>query len=370
MSQDIRDFLTPSCALLGLGEPTHREPAFTRVRNELFAQLVACGFRSITLETHRVAGLAVDEYIGGGEGSVEAVLSDGLSHGFGALEGNRDLVEWLREHNQDRPPADRVTFHGFDIETENTTAPSPRAYLEHARDYLGLDLDIAGLAGDDHRWSREEAILDPARSPGDTPEAERLRVLADDLLATLLARAPDLVAATSRAAWLRAKTHLTAGIGLLRYHRQSACPGDAHTRMTRLISARDGLMAQNLLDIRAIEARRGPTLVFAHNLHLQRSTSTIQQSDSRWNSAGAIVASVSSEPYTFIAGSLGRSTAAGLSEPEPDTYEGRLQSRFDGWGLTAADLPPAEPRAATHGYFPLDRSLLGAADAILHINGA
>src|SRR5690349_7543436 len=31
MSQDIRDFVTPSCDLLGLGEPTHQVPGFAEV---------------------------------------------------------------------------------------------------------------------------------------------------------------------------------------------------------------------------------------------------------------------------------------------------------------------------------------------------
>ncbi|MET0994597.1 MAG: erythromycin esterase family protein, partial [Mycobacterium sp.] len=42
------------------------------------------------------------------------------------------------------------------------------------------------------------------------------------------------------------------------------------TRFARLTGLRDAMMADNLLDIAAREARRGPTLVFAHNRHLQK----------------------------------------------------------------------------------------------------
>ncbi|MDQ3787907.1 MAG: erythromycin esterase family protein, partial [Actinomycetota bacterium] len=42
---DIRDFLTASTDLLAYGEPTHLEPAFGRIRNELFADLAEHGFR-------------------------------------------------------------------------------------------------------------------------------------------------------------------------------------------------------------------------------------------------------------------------------------------------------------------------------------
>ncbi|MGN5381863.1 erythromycin esterase family protein [Streptomyces lasalocidi] len=209
MTQDIRDFVTPSCDLLALGEPTHQEPAFGRVRNELFAQLVERGFRSVALETARVAALAVNDYVQGGAGSLDTVMQDGFSHGWGALAPNRQLVTWMRDHNRNRPPEERLVFHGFDTPSETYSAPSPRPYLEHARVYLDFDVDLTGLAGDDERWSRAEAVLDPAMSPGATAEAEKLRRVADDMSLSLHTRAPELIDATSRERWLRARTQLT-----------------------------------------------------------------------------------------------------------------------------------------------------------------
>ncbi|MEV6873785.1 erythromycin esterase family protein [Amycolatopsis sp. NPDC051128] len=332
---DLMDF---TAELLAFGEPTHFEPAFALLRNDLFARLAEHGFRSIALETDRVAA-----------------LDDGFTHGLGEVDANRQLVAWLREYNAnaDEP----LAFHGFDAPTEMFSAPSPRAYLEHARDYLGLDADVAALTGDDERWSRSEAILDPAASPGASAEARELRVIADDLLVALLAQAPRRTA--DREAWERAKVHATAGRGLLRYHAASAEPGDRDTRISRLAGMRAVLMAENLLDIRAVEARRGPTLVFAHNGHLRRSGS----------GAGAIVASLLGDRYAFVAGSLGHSEAIGLGDPDPGTYEGLLQRGTKTWTLTA-DIPAGRKRADTkpeRGYFGLDQELLDGADAVWHI---
>ncbi|MEU9502971.1 erythromycin esterase family protein [Streptomyces sp. NPDC048196] len=382
MSQDLRDFVSTSCELLALGEPTHLEPAFGRIRNELFSQLADHGFRSIALEIDRVTALAVNDFVQGEAGTLDAVMREGFSTDFGELLANRQLVAWMREYNENRPEAERLAFHGFDAEMENLSAPSPRRYLEYARDYLKLDLgeDLARLAGEDERWSRAEAILDPAMSVGDTAEAERLRTLADDMLVSLHARAPELIAATSRAEWWRARTHLTAGLGLLRYHKQSAQRIDESARISRLLATRDALMAQNLLDIRSIEARRGPTLVFAHNVHLQRNLSTMRMADRDldWFSAGAIVGSLLDERYTVVLSSLGSSETLGLGEPAADTYEAVLQGRTTGWGLTAAGAvtaattaTPVRARTDTtpqQGYFPLDRASLDAADAILHVS--
>ncbi|MEV4150147.1 erythromycin esterase family protein [Amycolatopsis sp. NPDC049691] len=319
---DLTDF---TAELLAFGEPTHFEPAFARIRNELFARLAEHGFRAIALETDRVAA-----------------LDGGFSHGFGEQDANQQLLDWLREYNE--TAAEPLTFHGFDAPTEMFSAPSPRTYLEHARDYLGVNVDIAALTGDDERWSRSEAILDPAASPGASAEARELRVIADDLLTALDARI-EPAARTAR-------IYAIAGLDLLRYHAASALPGDRDTRIARLAEARAVIMARNLLDIHG--SQPGRTLVFAHNAHLG-------------SGAGAIVASRLGDRYAFIAGSLGHSEALGLGEPHPDTYEGHLQRRTDGWQLTA-DLPAGRTRDdADYRYAPLTRELLAAADAILHV---
>lgn len=356
MSQDIRDHVTPSTELLALGEPTHRVHTFAHVRNQLFVQLVDLGFRSIALETDRVAALAVNDYVRDATGTLDQVMKDGFTHEFGEWDANRELVAWMREHNAHHP-ADPLTFHGFDAPMETMSAPSPRPYLEHARDFLGLSYDIAGVAGDDDRWSRVEAVMDPAMSPGATPEAEQLRSWGDSMLAML-----DPAEAGVR-------THLTAGLGLLRYHRLLAQPLDPTVRYSRMSATRDGLMARNLLDIRGLEA--APTLVHAHNAHLQRRPSTWAEFDLSWTGAGAVVSALLGDRYTVIAGSLGRSASMELPDPAPDTYEGALQRRIDGWALTSA--PEGRGRTDTtpqQGYRALDHEVLDGADAVLHISDA
>ncbi|MEU8501938.1 erythromycin esterase family protein [Streptomyces lavendulae] len=374
MRKDFHDLPVASCAVLALGEPTHREPAFGWVRNELFVQLAHLGFRSIALEVDRVAALRVDDFVRGGDGDLDAVMREGFSHDFGNMEPNRRLVAWMRDHNARLPPEEQLTFHGFDTPTETTSAPSPRRCLEYARDYLGLDLDLASLLGADEQWSRTEAVMDPAMSVGATPEAEQLRSLADDMFIRLHADAAQRIAQTSRTEWLRARTHLTAGLGLLRYHWQAAQHLEHNARLSRLFATRDALMAQNLLDIRSIEGRRGATLVSAHNVHLQRTPSSWSLGNLcvNWPGAGTIVAPLLGEQYIFVVGSLGRSEAIELGDPEPGTYESRLQDRVPDWALaptgTVADAPVRTDTTPQQGYFPLDRATLETADAVLHVS--
>ncbi|MFI6097156.1 erythromycin esterase family protein [Lentzea sp. NPDC051213] len=362
MSQDIREFFSPFTELLAFGEPTHLEHAHTWVRNELFEQLAGLGFRSITMETCRIRGILVDDYVKGGPGDLDTVMKEGFSHSFGEWPANRELVAWMREYNSDKPAEDRLSFHGFDVQNETTSAPSPRTYLEHARDYLGLDVD---LTIDDEKWSREEAVLDLTQSPGRSPEAIRLREIGTAMLKQLHARK------STDDAWVRAETYLTAGLSLLRYHRECAEPNPLGVRLNRLCAMRDGVMARNLLEIRRIEAGRGPTFAFAHNAHLQRTSSSMEMAGERieWFSAGALVAPVLGDQYTVIAGTLGRNDTFGLGEPDKDTLEGALQARFTTWGITA-DKPTGQHRTDTTqvmGYFPLDQHLLDGVDALLHV---
>jgi erythromycin esterase-like protein len=364
MSQDIREFISPFTELLAFGEPTHLEHAHTWVRNELFEQLAALGYRSIALESCRVRGMLVDDYVRGGPGDLDTVMKEGFSHNFGERwPANRELVAWMREYNADKEDAERLSFYGFDFQTETTSAPSPRPYLEHARDYLGEDVD---LTTDDEKWGRDEAVLDLTKSPGKSEEAIRLREIGTGLLRRLHART------TNRdEAWYRAETHLTAGLSLLRYHRECAEPNPLGVRLNRLCQMRDGVMARNLLEIRRIEAGRGPTFVFAHNAHLQRTNSSMEMAGERieWFSAGALVAPILGDQYTVIAGTLGRNDSFGLGEPDKDTLEGQLQSRFTTWGMTG-DKPEGNLREDTKlemGYFPLDQHLLAGVDALLHV---
>ncbi|GAA4911924.1 erythromycin esterase-like protein [Stackebrandtia albiflava] len=375
MTRRIQEFLAPSCELLAYGEPTHLEPAFGRIRNTLFTQLVALGFRSVAVESDRAAALVVDDFVRRGHGTLDEVMRDGFSHGFGAVQANRDLVVWMRDHNEHLPEAERLAFHGFDASVETMSAPSPRRHLEPARHLLGFDVDFADLLGDDERWSRTEAVMDAAESPGATPEAVRAAVLADDMLTDLYTRAPELIAATSPREWTVARTHLVAAIGLLRYHRRAADPGAPDARWNRMCATRDALMAQNLLDIRRIESPRGGTLVFAHNLHLQRNVSDMDMGPMHmhWNGAGAILSPLLGDAYRFVAGSLGRSDGIGLAEPPGATVEAALQDRVTDWGILPAGTVPDGDVRTDHvpeqGYFPLEAATVHGADLVLHVSG-
>jgi erythromycin esterase-like protein len=368
--------------LLALGEPTHGEDALLDLRNELFRQLVEQeGYRTIAIESDCVMGLVVDDYVVSGAGTLDEVMEHGFSHGWGASAANRELVRWMRAHNDGRPASERLRFAGFDGPLEITGAASPRQALTALHGYLSARVDadllpctaetLDRLLGADERWTDPAAMTDPSRSVGQSAEARELRLLADDLVALLDAQTPYLIAATSRDDWDRARLYGRTATGLLRYHFWMA---DASpSRMTRLVGLRDRMMADNLLAV----AERGPALVHAHNGHLQRDRSTMRMGGLplEWWSAGALVSARLGEGYAFVATALGTIRHRGVGTPPPDTVEGLLYALpedrcvVDAPRLAAAlgDTRPAPRVSPWFGYAPLDPAHLADSDGIVFV---
>ncbi|GAA2627724.1 erythromycin esterase family protein [Dactylosporangium fulvum] len=371
--------------LLALGEPTHGEDVLLELRNDLFRQLVEQeGYRTIAIESDCMMGLVVDDYVTSGSGILDDVMERGFSHEWGAFAANRELVRWMRAYNTGRAASEQVRFAGFDGPLETAGAASPRQALTALHAYLTARVDtgllpcttdtLDRLLGADDRWTNPAAMTDPSRSVGRTPEATELRLLADDLVALLDAQTPHLIAASAPDEWDRALLYGRTAAGLLRYHFWTAdtSPG----RMARLLGVRDSMMAANLLAL----ADRGPTLVNAHNGHLQRDKSSMRMGGRpvEWWSAGAIVSAHLGEAYAFLATALGTIRHRGVDTPPPDTIEGLLYALpeerciVDARRLATAlaDMTPAARVSPWFGYAPLDPAHVAGTDGIVFVKDA
>ncbi|WP_328946186.1 erythromycin esterase family protein [Streptomyces sp. NBC_00250] len=386
--------------LLALGEPTHGEDALLDVRNELFRQLVEEeGYRTITIESDCMRGLLVDDHVTTGAGTLDEVMERGFSHGWGASAANRELVRWMRAFNDGRPVADRLRFAGFDGPLEITGAESPREALFALHGYLSTRVDtellhstctveaLDRLLGPDDRWTNPAAMMDPSGSVGQSAEATELRLLADDLVALLDAQWPHLIATSSPDDRDRARLYGRTATGLLRYHYWMA--DTSPSRMTRLVSLRDRMMADNLLAVAGVDAAavgaagsaapvdRAPVLVHAHNGHLQRNKSTMRMGGLpvEWWGAGAIVSAQLGAEYAFLATALGTIRHQGVDTPPPTTLEGTLYALPENLHVvdarrltTALGDTRIEPRVSPwFGYSPLDPAHLADTDGIVFV---
>ncbi|MEV5711897.1 erythromycin esterase family protein [Actinoallomurus sp. NPDC052274] len=354
--------------LLGLGEARHFVGELGELRNELFRLLVEHeGYRSFAIESDCLMGLVVDDYITTGAGTLDDVMERGFSHRFGTAPANRELVRWMRAYNEEHD--EKLRFFGFDGPLEYW-AESPRQALTALHSLLDGPLPctretLDALLGPDDRWSNEATAMDPSQSIGQSADAQRLRLIADDLAALLDTQAPRLSAEDRDRAALYART----ATGLLRYHYWLA---DASPeRWTRLSVLRAAMMAANL---RAV-AEQGPALVFASNLHLQRNKSVMSFGDQslEWWSAGAITTAHLGDRYAFLASAFG---TVGDDAPPPGTVEGILSalpwdhSLIDARRLAEAVAKPAPRVSHDFAYFPLDPARLDVIDGVIFLKQA
>ncbi|MFD8534300.1 erythromycin esterase family protein [Streptosporangium canum] len=354
--------------LLGLGEARHFVGELGELRNEIFRHLVEHeGYRSFAIESDCLMGLVVDDHITTGAGTLDDVMERGFSHGFGEFPANRELVRWMRAYNEEHD--EKLRFFGFDGPLEYWAA-SPRQALTALHALLDGPLPctletLDTLLGPDDRWTNEATVMDPSQSIGQSAEAQRLRLIADDLVALLDTQAPRLSAEDRERAALYGRT----AVGLLRYHHWMA---DASPeRWTRLSALRGAIMAANL---RAV-AEHGPALVFTHNLHLQRNKSLMSFGDQalEWWSAGAIAETHLGDRYAFLASALG---TVGDDTPPSDTVEGLLStlpwdhSLIDARRLAEAITEPAPRISHDFAYFPLDPAQLDMIDGVVFLKQA
>ncbi len=327
--------LGASVELLGFGEALHGGEDILILRNRLFQRLVEVhGYSAIAIESSFPRAYAVNEYVAGrGPASYEAVQHVGFSHGFGRLDANRELVEWMRRYNADPSHCIKLRFYGFDSPTEMTGSDSPRQVLHFVLDYLA-SVDRASaqahreriepLLGQDSDWENPAALTDPTQSVGMSPAATALRIETEELISELRARRPELVAKSDESRYLEAAQHASVARQLLNYHAAMARTSDK--RLVELLGIRDALMADNLAYIVSRERGRGKVLVFAHNSHLQRGKAHWQlgTDELTWWPVGSHLNEMFGPRYAVIGSAVGVSDANGIGQPEAGTLEARL----------------------------------------------
>lgn len=366
--------LGDAVALLGFGEALHGGEEILMLRNRLFQRLVeAHGYSAIAIESSFPRGRVANEYVAGrGGAAYEAVQEAGFSHGFGRVDANRELVEWMRRYNAGAAHGAKLQFYGFDSPTEMMGSDSPRQVLYFVLDYL-TSLDSASgqahreridsLLGQDSDWENPMTLTDPAQSVGLSPAATALRLATEDLATELWVRRPELVARSDERRYLEALHYASVARQLLNYHAAVA----RKTGPAGLLGLRDASMADNLAYLVSRERGRGKVLAFAHNRHLQRGKAEWQFGADvyRWWPAGSHLHAMFGPRYAAIGSAVGVSEANGIGQPEAGTLEDRLTAapgpaRFvpthEGQGLptpAVAALPERAGSIKNPTYFPL-----------------
>lgn len=131
--------------VVGLGEATHGSREFFDLKHRLIRYLVERhDFRAVAFEADFSKTRALDAYVAGETGDVspagidlppDATAADALDQLHiwpWKTESVAELLDWLREFNEDRPPSDRVHIYGIDAQHASGPARAIRELLDRA----------------------------------------------------------------------------------------------------------------------------------------------------------------------------------------------------------------------------------------------
>lgn len=165
-ARTVRD-LVGDARVVAVGEGAHNVPEFYLLKDRLFRILVReLGFSAFVMESGFAEGLAVDAWVHGGAGQVEAVARDGITYRFGECEPMRRQLRWMRRRNSRGRAGGRgkVSFYGMDLPGSSTSpGPAVRVCLDRMPSRPGDEelLRLSDLGG------RTEAAVRYAAMPAD-----------------------------------------------------------------------------------------------------------------------------------------------------------------------------------------------------------
>lgn len=162
-----------------LGEATHGTSEFYRMRARITRELVSKhGFRVVAVEADWPDAARIDHYVRhrtspGPEWSAFNRFPTWMWRNREV----REFVDWLRAHNEDRPPEDRTGFYGLDLYSLYRSIDEVLRYLD------GIDPDAARVARGRYGcltpWERDPAVYGRAAVTGAyrTCESEVVEIL-------------------------------------------------------------------------------------------------------------------------------------------------------------------------------------------------
>ncbi|WP_338182570.1 erythromycin esterase family protein [Candidatus Dormiibacter inghamiae] len=123
--------------LLGFGEALHGSEEILVVRNRAFQRLVERhGYSAVVIEVTSPQARVMNDCVLGLRSPEDQLVQDWFGGGFGQLEANRELIEWMREYNANRAHPVKLHFYGFDLPLGHGGLASPSRVLDIVLDYL------------------------------------------------------------------------------------------------------------------------------------------------------------------------------------------------------------------------------------------
>lgn len=156
----VSDLAIPEdTVIVGLGEASHGNAEFQELKLTVFQKLVEnYGCRAFGLELDYGEGMLLNDYIQGGEGTAEDILSQS-SFMIYHTKQMAALIDWMREYNQNASEGDRLRFYGFDMQNGCPGALRLIAYCKE-NNINGIDEELSQIEAltDEENWIEDDEI--------------------------------------------------------------------------------------------------------------------------------------------------------------------------------------------------------------------
>lgn len=154
-AEPVESMTVPEDArIIALGEATHGNAEFQRLKLEVFKQLVERnGVRAFALEGDCGGCEQVNRYIHGGSGTAQEATA-AIGFAIYRTDEMAELISYMRRYNDNAPEGEDLRFYGFDMQR---LAYSMR-FLAEACEELGVDATDLRCLAEGENWRSEYDI--------------------------------------------------------------------------------------------------------------------------------------------------------------------------------------------------------------------
>ena len=356
--------------VFGMGEASHGTREFFQAKHRIFRYLATeHDYRLFGMEIDFAAGLAINDYVTGGDKSAFEVLTQNGVHTVYKTASVLELIEWIREFNSGREEADKIRVHGFDMQDSTAAARKLEQYFQRVAPDVLEDVadEIEEISN-----TPTQAILDDeerlsTRLNARETVVERLGNALESNKQTYIERtAPEQYELARRLVWQ------------LEQGRKQFEAVLSESEGMENVTIRDRAMAdqiQWLLEYESVDQ----IAIWGHNGHLIRSgypdSDVSPEARDQVPSTGAHLADNDEISYFALGLSLGGGTvrsayvleqefggfrAYDIADPPPDSLPGVFSGIDEPlFFLNTSQLPPASPLWEWFDSNPVDYSIEG-----------
>lgn len=243
--------------IYGFGEASHNTKEFFDLKAKFFKHLVKTqGLKTFIMEEGYQAESGINEWISGGKGEITTIAKN-FNIGFWYTREIVNLLQWMRDYNQNKSEENKIRFYGMDIQMGKNISQEIREFVKinkiNADEKLLIIADSCSIKQIDYNIS-------------DSWWQKQLPKL-NELKKTILNS--DIESKKSKQIIRRLNY-------LICYTEYASIVKDKYPKSTEF---RDLKMFENVKWIVENESKKGKAFIWAHNEHINKKEMYYTESD-------------------------------------------------------------------------------------------